>query len=582
MSQSTRPSSRSPTRPRRRARSPAITARASSGAYSAAVSVTLSAADNAGGTGVASIRYTTNGSDPSPTNGTVYTGAFSVASTTTVKYRAFDNAGNAEAVRTQLILVDTTPPTVSLTAPASGATVSGAISLIATATDNVAVDHVDFFVDGSVSGTSTSSPYGVGWDSRSVADGNHTFAARAVDTAGNSTTSTTVTATVANQSVINLLQNPSLETASGNTPTCWQLGGSGTNTFSWTHTTDAHTGGFGQSVAISAYTSGDRKLVSAQDSGACAPAVTAGRTYTVSAWYKSTRQPWFYLYYRNAAGTWTYWMQSARAIASSWTQASFTTPAIPTGATRLSVGMGIEGVGTLTLDDLALVDNAPPPDTTAPTSTITCNNGACSAGLYNAAVSVTLSATDNAGGSGVASIRYTTDGTDPSLTNGTVYTGTFSVASTTTVKYRALDNAGNAEAVRTQLIQVDTTPPTVSLTAPASGATVSGSSVTISATASDDVAVASVGFFVGATLVGTDTTSPYSISWDSTTVADGTGLDHRPGDRHEHQRHDLRGPQRDGDECGARHDAADREPHGAGQRRHGQRLERHDQRHRQR
>ena len=57
---------------------------------------------------------------------------------------------------------------------------------------------------------------------------------------------------------------------------------------------------------------------------------------------------------------------------------------------------------------------------------------------------MTLSATD--GESGVDQIRYTLDGTDPTLNNGRTYLGARSIASTTTVKYRAYDSAGNAEA----------------------------------------------------------------------------------------------------------------------------------------
>ena len=43
---------------------------------------------------------------------------------------------------------DSTPPTVSVTNPASGATVSGAVTIDSTASDNVGVTRVDFFVDG--------------------------------------------------------------------------------------------------------------------------------------------------------------------------------------------------------------------------------------------------------------------------------------------------------------------------------------------------------------------------------------------------------------------------------------------------
>jgi len=72
-------------------------------------------------------------------------------------------------------------------------------------------------------------------------------------------------------------------------------------------------------------------------------------------------------------------------------------------------------------------------------------------------------------------------------------------------------------------IPTDTTSPTVSLTAPASGSTVSGSSVTISANASDNVAVAGVQFKLdGANLGSEDTSSPYSISWNTTQASNGS------------------------------------------------------------
>ena len=67
----------------------------------------------------------------------------------------------------------------------------------------------------------------------------------------------------------------------------------------------------------------------------------------------------------------------------------------------------------------------------------------------------------------------------------------------------------------------DTTQPLVSLTAPANNATISGT-VLLSASASDDVAVTKVEFRVDGTIVNTDTTSPYSYNWNSTSVSDGS------------------------------------------------------------
>src|SRR5205814_7365645 len=65
---------------------------------------------------------------------------------------------------------------------------------------------------------------------------------------------------------------------------------------------------------------------------------------------------------------------------------------------------------------------------------------------------------------------------------------------------------------------VDTQPPTVALTAPAVNAAVRGT-VNVAANASDNVSVAHVDFFDGATLVGSDASAPYSTSW--TTSVDG-------------------------------------------------------------
>jgi RHS repeat-associated protein len=91
------------------------------------------------------------------------------------------------------------PPAVSVSAPAPGATVSGSnVTLTAAASDDGAVGHVDFLVDGNVAGTDTSAPYSFSWNSTAAGNGTHTITARAVDTAGNTATSSPVTVTVDN------------------------------------------------------------------------------------------------------------------------------------------------------------------------------------------------------------------------------------------------------------------------------------------------------------------------------------------------------------------------------------------------
>jgi hypothetical protein len=97
---------------------------------------------------------------------------------------------------------DTTPPTVSMTAPAAG-TVSGNVTLTATATDNISVVGVQFLLNGTPIGAEdTTSPYSISWPSTSVANGGpYALSARARDAAGNLATSAAVNVTVNNTSL---------------------------------------------------------------------------------------------------------------------------------------------------------------------------------------------------------------------------------------------------------------------------------------------------------------------------------------------------------------------------------------------
>ena len=89
-------------------------------------------------------------------------------------------------------LPDTTKPTVKITAPANGATVSGIVAIDATATDNVGVTSVQFKVDGvNVGSAETVGPYSYSWNTGGssgippVSTGPHTLTAIASDAAGN-------------------------------------------------------------------------------------------------------------------------------------------------------------------------------------------------------------------------------------------------------------------------------------------------------------------------------------------------------------------------------------------------------------
>lgn len=84
------------------------------------------------------------------------------------------------------------------------------------------------------------------------------------------------------------------------------------------------------------------------------------------------------------------------------------------------------------------------------------------------------------------------------------------------------------EEVANRILQLsvgDIVLPVVSLTTPASGAIVSGVSVIVSANASDNIGVVGIQFKLDGTNLGAeDTISPYSVSWNTTTVANGSHI----------------------------------------------------------
>jgi subtilisin family serine protease len=95
---------------------------------------------------------------------------------------------------------DVTVPSVQLSQPTSGSTVSGSVTFSVNASDNSGiVTAVEFFVDGVLKGTDSSAPFAIGWDTRTIADGLHILSAKAYDPSNNVGASGQVAVTVRNQ-----------------------------------------------------------------------------------------------------------------------------------------------------------------------------------------------------------------------------------------------------------------------------------------------------------------------------------------------------------------------------------------------
>jgi len=95
---------------------------------------------------------------------------------------------------------DVTPPTVSISAPANGVTVSGtAVTVSASASDNLGVAGVQFKLNGvNLGAEDTVAPYSATWNTTLATSGTHILTAVARDAAGNTATAVGVSVTVAN------------------------------------------------------------------------------------------------------------------------------------------------------------------------------------------------------------------------------------------------------------------------------------------------------------------------------------------------------------------------------------------------
>src|SRR2546428_979250 len=108
-----------------------------------------------------------------------------------------DAGGNTNTASTSTdnsVSFDATAPTVSITSPVSGASVSGTISVSANASDNVGVVGVQFLLDGVNAGAeATTAPYSVSWNTTGSSNGSPTITALPRDLARNRSTSPPVT-----------------------------------------------------------------------------------------------------------------------------------------------------------------------------------------------------------------------------------------------------------------------------------------------------------------------------------------------------------------------------------------------------
>lgn len=163
------------------------------------------------------------------------------------------------------------------------------------------------------------------------------------------------------------------------------------------------------------------------------------------------------------------------------------------------------------------------PDLTAPTINLT----APSAGTVSGTINVSANAADNVG---VAGVQFLLNGASLGAEDlASPYTVSWNTGSVANGSYTltavARDAAGNTTTSSAVVVTVnnvpDTQAPSITLSSPVAGS-VSGT-VNITANATDNVAVAGVQFFLnGANLGSEDVSAPFTFSWNTFSVANGS------------------------------------------------------------
>ena len=353
---------------------------------------------------------------------------------------------------------DTTAPTVTLTSPSPNAIVTGAVTITATASDDVGVVGVQFTLDGVINlgAEQTVAPYGLTWNSVTASNGPHVLAATARDAAGNPQTAS-VTVTVANDAT------PPTVTVTSPVP---DAGVSGTITFTVNATDDVGVAGV-------------QLRLDGVNVGAEAPAAPAG-AYEFT-WNSSTVLNGSHVLAaiaRDAAG-------NQRTASVSVMVANDTTPPTVT-VTSPVPDAGVSGTITFTVnatDDVGV------------------------AGVQLRLDGVNVGAEAPAAPAGAYEFTWN---------SSTVLNGSHVLAAI------ARDAAGNQRTASVSvMVANDTTPPTVALTSPAETVTIA-ETVTLEASASDNVGVVGVQFTLDGVNLGEELIgAPYTLDWNSATVPNG-------------------------------------------------------------
>jgi regulation of enolase protein 1 (concanavalin A-like superfamily) len=405
------------------------------GTYTAAQSVIISTA-----TSGASIRYTTDGSTPSETAGTLYSAPVAVAGTTTLKAIAYES-GMADSSISSAAYTISLPQTAAPTFSPAGGNYSAAQSVtISTATSGASIRYTtDGSTPSETAGTLYSGPVAV---SSTTTMNAIAYESGLLDSSVSSATYTiTLTGLPSGWSDLDI-GSPSLAGSASFNSNTFTVKGAGADIWGASDQFHfAYTSSSGD-VTVTARVASQQNTNVWAKSGVMIRETTAANSSYVDV--QVTPGHGVDMQYRPSTGASAvdladttgpvapYWVRLVRSGSTftgyyssdgvTWTQLGTIGVSM---ATNVAAGLHVTShntaaVNTSTFDNVTVSVPLPPaaPPTFSPAG-----------GTYSAAQSVTISTTTSG-----ASIRYTTDGSIPSETTGTLYSNPVTVSNTTTLK----------------------------------------------------------------------------------------------------------------------------------------------------
>jgi len=102
-------------------------------------------------------------------------------------YDASNNVGESGIVSVNVTnkAKDTSPPSINITNPQNGSTISGTIDILVSAWDESGIKKTEFYINDKLKATDSENPYAYRWNTKSVKDGYYWITVKAYDVYGN-------------------------------------------------------------------------------------------------------------------------------------------------------------------------------------------------------------------------------------------------------------------------------------------------------------------------------------------------------------------------------------------------------------